>query len=54
LTCETVSLPTLTDFHVGAFDNAELFRPTRHIFPEERLPWLHLAHPQIAVGAEPE
>jgi len=37
LTCETVGLPTLTDFHVGAFDHAELFRPTRHIFPEERL-----------------
>ena len=43
LTCETVGLPTLTDFHVGAFDDAELFHPTRHIFPEERLPWLHLA-----------
>src|SRR6516162_1965104 len=27
LTCETVGLPTLTDFHVGAFDDAELFRP---------------------------
>ena len=26
LTCETVGLPTLTDFHVGAFDDAELFR----------------------------
>jgi hypothetical protein len=43
LTCETVGLPTLTDFHVGAFDHAELFYPTKHIFPEERLPWLHLA-----------
>ena len=43
LTCETVGLPTLTDFHVGAFDHAEPFHPTKHIFPEERLPWLHLA-----------
>jgi hypothetical protein len=43
LACETVGLPTLTDFHVGAFDDAELLRPTRHIFPDERLPWLHLA-----------
>ena len=43
LTCETVGLRTLTDFHVGAFDDAELFHPTRHIFPDERLPWLHLA-----------
>jgi hypothetical protein len=42
LTCETVGLPTLTDFHVGAFDRAELFGPTRHIFSEERLPWLHI------------
>jgi hypothetical protein len=42
LTCETVSLPTLTDFHVGAFDHPEVFRPTRQIFPEERLPWLHI------------
>jgi hypothetical protein len=42
LTCETVGLPTLTDFHVGAFDHPEHFHPTKHIFPEERLPWLHL------------
>jgi hypothetical protein len=33
----------MTDFHVGAFDHAELFHPTRHIFSEERLPWLQLA-----------
>jgi len=30
-------------FHVGAFDEAARFEPTRHFFPEERLPWLHLA-----------
>jgi hypothetical protein len=29
-------------FHIGAFDNAAQLKPTRHIFPEERLPWLLL------------
>jgi hypothetical protein len=42
LTCESERLPTETHFHVGAFDQAARLRPTRHIFPEERLPWLHL------------
>ena len=42
LTCEGDRLPTETHFHVGAFDQAERFQPTRHIFPEEQLPWLHL------------
>jgi hypothetical protein len=27
----------------GAFVEAAQFAPTRHIFPEERLPWLHLS-----------
>jgi hypothetical protein len=27
----------------GAFDEAAPLQPTRHIFPEERLPWLHLS-----------
>lgn len=34
--------PPETHFHVGAFDEAELSQATRHIFPEERLAWLHL------------
>jgi len=42
LTCEGDSLSTETHFHVGAFRDAARFRPTRHIFPEERLPWLQL------------
>jgi hypothetical protein len=41
LTCESASLPTETHFHVGAFDQAAILVPTRHVFPEERLPWLH-------------
>ena len=42
LTCETEGLPTETHFHIGAFDQAAHLQPTRHIFPEERLPWLHV------------
>jgi hypothetical protein len=30
-------------FHIGTFDDAARFKPTRHIFPEERMPWLHLS-----------
>jgi hypothetical protein len=41
LTCETAGLPTETHFHIGAFDPAARLQPTRHIFAEERLPWLH-------------
>ena len=43
LTCEGESSSPETHFHIGAFDEAARFEPTRHIFPEERLPWLHLA-----------
>jgi hypothetical protein len=42
LTCEGEPLTSETHFHIGAIDQAARFRPTRHIFPEERLPWLHL------------
>ena len=42
LTCEGESSPEM-HFHIGAFDEAARFEPTRHIFPEERLPWLHLS-----------
>ena len=43
LTYESLPEVTLTHFHIGAFDDATQFEPTRHIFPNERLPWLHLA-----------
>jgi hypothetical protein len=33
-------LLTETHFHVGAFDRAAELQPTRHVFPEERSPWL--------------
>ena len=39
---ESERRPAETHFHVGAFDQAALLKPTRHIFREERLPWLHL------------
>ena len=42
LTCEGESSSEM-HFHVGAFDAAARLEPTRHIFPEERLPWLDLA-----------
>ena len=42
LTCESDRLPAETHFHVGAFDEAARPQRTRHIFPEERLPWLHV------------
>ena len=41
LTCESVRRPDETHFHVGVFDDAAHFQPTRHVFPDERLPWLH-------------
>lgn len=41
LTCEGEGSSEM-HFHIGTFDNAAAFEPTRHIFPEERLPWLHL------------
>jgi hypothetical protein len=42
LTCEG-ERSNETHFHVGAFRDAAQFQPTRHIFQEERLPWLHLS-----------
>jgi hypothetical protein len=44
LTCESLRGPLTseTHFHVGAFDEAARLAPTRHVFPEEQLPWLHL------------
>jgi hypothetical protein len=41
LTCESLPGPTMTHFHVGAFDRAAELEPTKHYFLEERLPWLH-------------
>ena len=41
LTCEGESSAEM-HFHIGAFNEADRFEPTRHIFPEERLLWLHL------------
>jgi len=42
LTCESLPGPTVTHFHVGAFDQAGQLQPTKSYFAEERLPWLHL------------
>jgi hypothetical protein len=43
LTCESTMVPAETHFHVGAFDDAARFEPTKHYFKNEQLPWLHLA-----------
>ena len=43
LSCESERLPTEIHIPVGAFDRARELKPTGHIFPEERLPWLRLA-----------
>ena len=42
LTCESLPEATETHFHVGAFDDAAKFVPTKHYFRNEQLPWLHL------------
>ena len=42
LTCEGEPSSAEVHFHIGSIDQPARFQPTRHIFPEERLPWLHL------------
>jgi len=42
LACESLPGPTMTHFHVGAFDQAARLRPTKHYFSEEHLPWLKI------------
>jgi hypothetical protein len=42
LTCATVHFPTETHYCVGAFDRAEELKPSKHVFANERLSWLHL------------
>jgi hypothetical protein len=42
LTCEGEPSSAEVHFHIGSINQAERFQPTRHIFPEERLPWLQL------------
>jgi hypothetical protein len=44
LTCESLPGPRETHFHIGSFDQAARLEPSKkQFFPEERLPWLHLA-----------
>jgi hypothetical protein len=40
--CENARLPIETHFDVGAFDRAAELQPTRHVFAEEQLPWVHV------------
>lgn len=43
LTCESAKLPTETHFHIGAFDDPAQLTPSKHVFRNEQLSWLHLA-----------
>lgn len=52
LMCESASRPAEAHFHVGGFDRTEQFRaPTRHVFRDEQLPWLHPAEEVQAASA---
>jgi len=42
LTCEGEANSPEVHLHIGSIDEAARFAPTRHIFQEERLSWLHL------------
>ncbi|MEQ1752918.1 MAG: GFA family protein [Micropepsaceae bacterium] len=46
LTYEGERWPTELHFHVGAFDQPDLFAPTGEAFPDERLPWVQLLLPE--------
>lgn len=43
LTCQSDRIPGELHIHVGAFDRAAELAPSFHIYPDERLHWLHLA-----------
>lgn len=45
LTCQSEKRAGELHIHVGAFDAAGELAPAFHIFPEEKLRWLHLAEP---------
>ena len=51
LTCEGEARPSEIHIHVGAFDTPSVFAPTFHIFPEERLTWLHVTDPDLPTEA---
>ena len=42
LTCQGGPTPNELHFHIGAFDHPEDLPPMAEVFPEERLPWVHL------------
>ena len=42
LSCENEKYPTEAHYHVGSFDRAADLKPSAHLFPEERLSWLHV------------
>jgi hypothetical protein len=43
MTYEGERWPTEVHFHVGVLDEPQAFAPQGEAFPDERLPWLHIA-----------
>jgi hypothetical protein len=43
LTCATMHFAKETHFHVGAFEHPAELQPSKHVFANERLPWLRLS-----------
>ena len=52
LTCQSDSRAGELHIHVGAFDTPAALRPSFHIYPEERLPWLCLAEAAPRAGGQ--
>lgn len=44
LTCEGDRSPGELHLHIGAFDQPERLAPMVEVYPEERLPWVHLGN----------
>src|SRR5262249_21999953 len=46
---KTMRMRVYVDFYVGAFDREAELQPMRHVFSEERLPWLYTVNSQVRV-----
>jgi len=42
LTCRMESYPTQTHFHVGIFEDADVFAPMGNVYVKDKLKWVHL------------
>jgi len=48
LTYDHPERPDEVDITTGSLDHAEEFRPTRDVFPEEKLPWIELVQRHVS------